>query len=570
MVRSLPVLNSCLMTKRLRRLRFLSAATLLFSYIGMSVDAATLTVTSSADLGGSCPSANCSLRQAVASAASGDTINFSLPANTAITLTTDSLVIGKNLTITGPGANLLTVQRSSASGIPAFRIFRVAAGVTATISGLTMTNGLGQSTSGIGDNGDGGGVFNQGTVTIRNCAIVANRAQGDGEGGGLFNSSNMTVVNCLLSGNDSVFGGGAYNTGTMALTNTTLSENTAPAFHGGGLDNEAGTLTINNCTIAANSGNIGGGVYIGGGTVNLQSTLIASNTAATSNPDVHGTLTSQGYNLISNTTGATITGSATGNQLNVDPNLDLTLRDNGGPTKTHALLSGSRAIEGGISPVGTTTDQRGFARPVDDPGIANASGGDGTDIGAYEVQADQLPGCRNINAVVGSMNDSGTDSLRGIIANVCSGTSITFGPAVRGTINLTSGELLINKSVTINGPGSNLLTIQRSAGAPTNFRIIHINGNFLATLSGLTIAKGNIPGGLGGGISNDNGTLTLSGVTVSGSTADIGAGIYTARAATITNSTISGNTVSGNNPGGGGGGIYNQGGTLSRELDYFH
>ena len=75
-----------------------------------------------------------------------------------------------------------------------------------------------------------------------------------------------------------------------------------------------------------------------------------------------GTLSSQGYNLIGNTSGTTITGTTTGNQLNVNPLLG-SLLDNGGPTKTHALGSGSTAIEGGHSS-GADTDQRGLARPV--------------------------------------------------------------------------------------------------------------------------------------------------------------------------------------------------------------
>ena len=80
------------------------------------------------------------------------------------------------------------------------------------------------------------------------------------------------------------------------------------------------------------------------------------------------------------------------------------------------------------------------------------------------------------------------------------------------------------------------MAIRRSAAAGTaNFRIFHINGNFNDAISGLTITNGFLPGSLGGGIANDNGTLTLDSVTVSGNTADIGAGVYTARAATITN-----------------------------------
>src|SRR3954469_5355957 len=74
--------------------------------------AGTITVTSSADAGGTCPGADCSLRQAIATAVSGDTINFA-PGITKISLTTNKLSIGNNLTISGPGANLLSVVRSA-------------------------------------------------------------------------------------------------------------------------------------------------------------------------------------------------------------------------------------------------------------------------------------------------------------------------------------------------------------------------------------------------------------------------------------------------------------------------
>ena len=78
------------------------------------------------------------------------------------------------------------------------------------------------------------------------------------------------------------------------------------------------------------------------------------------------------------------------------------------------------------------------------------------------MQADLLPGCNTINRIVNNNNDSGTGSLRAVIANVCAGSTITFDMSnVVSPINLTSGELLINKNLTINGPGANLLTVQR-------------------------------------------------------------------------------------------------------------
>src|SRR5437899_683887 len=111
----------------------------------LSAEAATVTVTSTADAGGSCPGASCTLRQAIATAAAGDTINFSLAANSAITLTSSELLINKNLTINGPGANLLTVQRSAGGSTPAFTIFHIPSppNFNVTISGLTIANGDG-------------------------------------------------------------------------------------------------------------------------------------------------------------------------------------------------------------------------------------------------------------------------------------------------------------------------------------------------------------------------------------------------------------------------------------------
>ncbi|MDQ6623778.1 MAG: right-handed parallel beta-helix repeat-containing protein [Verrucomicrobiota bacterium] len=510
-----------------------------------SAEAATLTVRSTADAGGSCPGASCTLRQAIATAASGDTINFSLPANSAITLTSAELLINKNLTISGPGANLLTVQRSTAGGTPAFRIFEINPNsVIATISGLTVANGL----------APGGGIDNLGNLTLTSSTISGNSANSFSSGG-VANNGTLTIVNSTISGNSATFAGGLANGATLTITNSTISGNSA-SNDGGGMFNAGGTLTIVNSTIHGNSAaNDGGGIHFGGGTVNVRNTIIAGNTAP-AGPDVYGSLASQGYNLIGNTSDATIMGTTTGNQLNVDPVLG-PLQNNGGATLTHALLSGSPAIEGGNSS-GSKTDQRGLARPVDDPIFNNATGGDGSDIGAYEVQADQLPGCNNINRVVNNNNDSGSDSLRGVLASVCAGSTITFAPNVRGAINLTSGELLLNKSQNINGPGATLLSVQRSAGAG-NFRIFNVtSASGVASISGLTIANGNSPGGNGGnggGIYNEGATLTLSNCILSGNSTNSsagGGGVFSSGGAlTVRHSTLSGNT------GGFGGGAIN-------------
>ena len=411
-------------------------------------------------------------------------------------------------------------------------------------------------------------------VAIVGCVISGNSAGAGGTGGGIFSAgTTMTITNCTLSGNsnpDSEGGGISTYTGSMTtITNSTISGNST-GYGGGGIDNY-GTLAITNSTISGNSANQNGGGGIHNenvGTVYARNTIIAKNTSPVK-PDFQGTLTSQGYNLIGNTSGTTITGDTTGNQLNVDPLLG-PLQDNGGPTFTQALMFGSPATDKGSSG-GYAVDQRGFTRPVDSPGIPNAVGGDGSDIGAFEDQ--------NIceNQIVTNNNDSGAGSLRDAIANVCTGGTITFASSVVSPINLTSDQLVIDKDLTISGPGANLLSVQRStAGGTPTFRIFRIvktdsDGNVVninVTLSGLTISNGS-PNGtvhVGGGI-NSAATLTIVGCTISGNAAStVGGGIFNNDGWTVNmaNSTISLNTASGV-----GGGIEN-GGTGDGESHELH
>ena len=395
--------------------------------------------------------------------------------------------------------------------------------------------------------GAAAGILNLGTMAIINSTISGN------DGGGISSGGMLTVTNSTISGN--IGNGGISNSGTMVIINSTISGNSA-----GGIDNFA-TLTITNSTISGNSiGGSGGGVANDfGGTVNVRNTIIALNTGAPG-PDFSGPLTSQGYNLIGNTSGTTITGR--------QPAISSTSIRSSAPCRTTAgrpsltpcfpaAQPSKEATPAALIPISAGWRARLIVRSSPTP-----AGGDGSDIGAYEVQADQLPGCNNINRVVNNNNDSGTDSLRAVIANVCAGSTITFAPNVTGAINLTSGELLINKSLTINGPGANLLSVQRSAAAG-NFRIFNIApASVIATISGLTIANGNSPGSNGGGIYNNGGTLTVSNSTLSGNSAGSGAGgggiFNNVGTLTVSNSTISGNSASF-----GGGGINSFRGTVT-------
>ena len=180
------------------------------------------------------------------------------------------------------------------------------------------------------------------------------------------------------------------------MTNCTINNNAATQ-DGGAIDNiNHAILNLSNSTVSGNSGVLTGGLVNEGSQVGVtvKSSIIALNGG--SSPDVRGLFQTAGFNLIGKrdgSTGFTAPTDLTGTTAApLDPKLDPNgLQDNGGPTKTIALLCGSPAIDKWLrcSLNGSlTTDQRatGFARVFDDAVVSNAIGGDGADIGAFERQ----------------------------------------------------------------------------------------------------------------------------------------------------------------------------------------
>ena len=418
--------------------------------------------------------------------------------------------------------------------------------------------------------GLGGGIKNPGVLTVNNSNINENSAGGDG--GGIFNFGsggssgptaettpgvpgtahiNDSTVSNNISGS---FGGGISNSGGVVyVTSTTVSGNNA-ANDGGGIDNFHGTADLTSTTISGNSANNGGGISNFSATLSMINTISAGNTAPTA-PDCTGTLVSLGHNLIGNTAGCGFTAGApeaAGDLLDVNPKLG-SLKYNGGPTKTHALLPGSPAIDSSDDsvlgpPHNLTTDQRGAGFP--------RLRGAHVDIGAYEAAPPSDPPQTSPFTVTktGDTNDGfcgvADCSLREAIGSGDSGDSINI-PI--GTYTLTLGtELLINKSLTINGTGSGDSIIQAAASsAAATSRVFNITSGNNVAISDVTIQHGNISAS-GGGILN-NGTLALTNGTVSGNTAFYGGGIFNVGTLTLTNSTVSGNS------GSDGAGIYNIG-----------
>lgn len=404
-----------------------------------------------------------SLRYAAANAVTGDTVDMSSLACSAISLGTGAVTLAQaDLAIKGPGKSALTVSGSDD------RVFRHSGHGTLKLYDLTVADGylhpsLGVKATGgcIHSNGQvylknvgvhscratavgaagrgggvyahdslfakysdisgnvasssssayvngGGGVFSYGDVLLASSTISNNAAQ-TGAGGGACAFGNATFIASTLSGNSANRGGGIYqrdnlsNDKSFVLDNSTVSGNTGLNFVGGVATN-AGTITVRNSTVAFNTaGNTGTTSHyspgfsiadisanLNNGTfklVTLQSSLFSNNTYGTpaTTADDYGiahfasagngntTPTSGEHNLVFATTAFVPIGTL----RNACPGLG-PLRDNGGPTWTHALAWNSPAIDQGNNTVPYNFDQRGapFAR----------MSGTAPDIGAYEMQ----------------------------------------------------------------------------------------------------------------------------------------------------------------------------------------
>ena len=336
------------------------------------------------------------------------------------------------LTITGPGADLLTIDAGGGTNgmignADGFRLLNIDdddafTQIAVSLSGLTLTGG---DVSNADLAGEGGAIRNLENLTLDGIAIENNSARNNG--GGIFNDGGLLVVNqSTLSGNLALFnrGGGIYTrNGSLEITDSTVSGNQSPNAGGGISSNTdlAGQITtISNSTISGNisTSGLGGGLFNSDGLTVIHSSTITNNTAgadqgsgvasrgnnatrtevsgsiiagntnddvAVTNLTANNSFQSYGYNVIGSG-GGTLDGlanfTATGDQTNVTDPLLGPLADNGGPTLTHALLPGSPAIDAGdpIAVAGQNGvpvfDQRGA-------GFERVFGGR-LDIGSYE------------------------------------------------------------------------------------------------------------------------------------------------------------------------------------------
>jgi Right handed beta helix region len=313
-------------------------------------------------------------------------------------------------------------------------------GDTITLSGLTLTGGH--------PIGDGGGIFNREANLVLSDVVVSGNHAGD-DGGGIYDlEGSLTLVDSTVTGNtagddahDRASGGAiASEDAPVVIRSSTISGNSSGGDGGGIFMSPAyaiqPSLTIENSTIADNASiahsnyDEGGGVWIccggggqrldirsstisgnsvggplgaGGGVyayvaytydpvgrVTIEDTILANNSGTRGNDlflsnggEVRSSLVEDPSNSANPPATVTFTGN---NILGLDPQLG-PLVDNGGLTSTEALAPTSPAVDAGASPW-LSSDQRGVQRSIDFPGIQNAAAGDGSDIGAFELQPD--------------------------------------------------------------------------------------------------------------------------------------------------------------------------------------
>lgn len=183
--------------------------------------------------------------------------------------------IAANISIQGPGSDLLTVTRGKDGVIG---IFSVAAKYKASMSGLTISGGLR-----LAGQGDGGAIENKGVLSVIACNIHECSAP---EGGAIFNSGEIAVWGCTISNNVAVSGrgGGMVNTAAADIDQSTFLGNQAQG-RGGGLAQfpASASTTLTDSNFVQNSAGFGGGIYNSGGVLDMLGGVMQGNTASAGN-----------------------------------------------------------------------------------------------------------------------------------------------------------------------------------------------------------------------------------------------------------------------------------------------
>ncbi len=399
---------------------------------------------------------------------------------------TDTIIVpagAYNLTVPGTGENLnvdgdLDITQSlnivgagmtstfiDAAGIAGERAIHITAG-DVVFTDLAIRNASSGSNT-------GAGILNNGTsVTLTRVALTGNTSSSS-HGGGIYSNATLTLNDVELDNNQSPGGngGGIYNIGgTVTWTGGTASNNYASGS-GGAIRNGGSTLDVTNVTFSGNSADSSGAAIVNSSTATLTNVTIVgstglgsdayrqdagsttmkntiiSNTAVTNCNN--NNITSVGGNLETDTNTCMLSDPTDQNTVSIgNLNINATLSNNGGYTKTHALSSGSYAIDAAVSANCPATDQRGTARGFDGDATPNSPQSGDCDIGAYEytaaaatttiadgtAPANQTTSVSSTNKAVSAFTlatDSGSDTLTAITVTR-SGTSSDSDVASNG------------------------------------------------------------------------------------------------------------------------------------------
>jgi hypothetical protein len=491
------------------------------------------------------------LRYAVAHAQSGDTILLT-PAipSTGITLTQGELLLRQTgLTIKSVGNSPVTISGNNNS-----RVFEVADGASVTLSNLLITDGDGLAGipgrphedrgggilvdelstltvtgSTVSNNSAavlGGGIADYGKLTVNNSTISDNHALGTYGGGiAVFSgapfsapfSATLTVSNSTVSDNTALQNGGGITgvSSTVTLNNSSVTGNSSQQFDGGGLNNHGGTFTVIHSVVANNTANgFGGGIqnYLGG-TLTVSDSDVSGNSARFAGGiDNSGTLTIRDSQLSRNTTSHFGIGGAIFNE------------NSGTVSMARDHLTENTADSGGaIFSVGNITmnDSTLSSNSADNSGGAIAN------YGTLAVNHTVLS--HNSAYYGGAILNGGTTTIFG--------SEITYNSAENGGGIINFGTLMIGDSQI----SQNIAAAFYDDGTPFGGGIDNEQGT--VTLSGSLLSGNSAPTGYGGGIMNWD-TLTIDDCTLSDNTAGTGGGI----ANFGFSATVSGSTFSANNP----------------------
>ena len=478
-----------------------------------------------------------------------DTLNGHTLELSAGTLTQYSMMVNKALTIIGAGAGSTTTIDADGGG----PVFRIAPGASVTIDSLTITGGIGFVTD-FGQ--EGGGIYNEGALTVTNTIFTNNSAF---FGGGISNLGVLTVSDSAFTGNSADFGGGIYNWTTAEVTNSTFTGNTADfggaIFNGGDV---GAALAVTNSTISSNSADLGGGIFNSFESITVTNTTVSGNTASSNGG---GFFNDFGSATVTNSTISGNSASGNGGGIYQSPSSSTTV--------TNSAITGNSAVGSGDGIYlagGTVTATHNWWGDATGPGEAGPGTGDGvsanvafepwyTDAGMTTLSAPQEVWVDNDWTGQGDLTGgfSGLtweydafDSIQDAIAAVADGGTVHV---LAGTYN--EQGMPVNKDVSVLGAGAASTIVQGNSTAP----MFVIAGDHAVRMEGLTITGGSTTY-FGGGLYIHQASVTLDGLIVRENVATNdgnGAGGIYVEAATVT---IRDSRIEENGTAGWGGGLY--------------